>query len=223
MSRISVARAGGVTTGALLISCVTDHGSVSHPYFSSHGLRAGPDSARNLGDAVHFLCALHGRFPGVIDLAAARTLEAPARIWLSEAEPAVSVERHYLSQLAVAVGSVPSTPGGRSSEAAMVHQRNALSTLAQSDRRGCALGAALAFALDWNRIRSLLDRVAERVGMDPPPCQLGNDDELRLVAEAAGDSPALERALLFGAQQLALQHRGVWDLLEARQQARLDS
>jgi hypothetical protein len=31
----------------------------------------------------------------------------------------------------------------------------------------------------------------------------------------------MERAILFGAQQLALQHRSLWDLLEARRQARL--
>jgi hypothetical protein len=29
--------------------------------------------------------------------------------------------------------------------------------------------------------------------------------------------------LLFGAQQLSLQHRGLWDLLEARHQARLEA
>ncbi len=30
----------------------------------------------------------------------------------------------------------------------------------------------------------------------------------------------LERAMLFGAQQLFAQHRGLWDLLEARASAR---
>jgi hypothetical protein len=33
-------------------------------------------------------------------------------------------------------------------------------------------------------------------------------------------SPAMERAISFGAQQILAQHRGLWDLLEARQLAR---
>jgi hypothetical protein len=33
-------------------------------------------------------------------------------------------------------------------------------------------------------------------------------------------APSAERAMQFGAQQLLLQHRGLWDLLEARRDAR---
>jgi hypothetical protein len=40
------------------------------------------------------------------------------------------------------------------------------------------------------------------------------------LIEAAG-TPAIERAILFGAQQLLVQHRGLWDLLEARAEARV--
>jgi hypothetical protein len=36
------------------------------------------------------------------------------------------------------------------------------------------------------------------------------------------DGPAMERAISFGAQQLFSQHRGLWDLLEARCVARGD-
>ncbi|MGZ8285400.1 MAG: DUF6975 family protein [Allosphingosinicella sp.] len=32
--------------------------------------------------------------------------------------------------------------------------------------------------------------------------------------------PQVQRALLFGAQQILVQHHGLWDLLEARQQSR---
>jgi hypothetical protein len=37
------------------------------------------------------------------------------------------------------------------------------------------------------------------------------------------DSPSFERAMSFGAQQLLAQHRGLWDLLEARQAARAEA
>jgi len=53
----------------------------------------------------------------------------------------------------------------------------------------------------------------------PRPCSLGDAALLREVADGAAES---ERALLFGAQQLALQHRALWDLLEAREQARAE-
>lgn len=221
MASVSVAKAEGAGTGARLSACVAEHGSAAHPYFVSETLVSGPDSARNLADAVHFLCALHGRHPGVIDLAAGRASESEARAWLNAASEAMAVERLYLTRLAVAVGPAPSTPGGAASEAAVLAQRNALSTLAQSDRNGCALGTALAFAIDWAPIRRLLDSAAQRVGIDAPPCRLGEQAALKPVVDGGGESPAAERALLFGAQQLALQHRGLWDLLEARHQARI--
>lgn len=221
MTSVSVAKAAGAGTGELLLVCVADHGSAGHPYFASEALVAGADSARNLADAVHFLCALHGRHPGIVDHAAGRTVDPDARAWLVAAGDAMAGERLYLTRLAVAAGPAPSTPGGSEAEAAVVAQRGALATLAQSDRHGCALGAALAFAADWSPVRGLLDAAARRLGVDAPPRRLGQADELRALADAAGRSAAAERAMLFGAQQLALQHRGLWDLLEARREARV--
>lgn len=221
MVSLSVAKAAGAGTGELLFACVAEQGSAAHPYFSSEALASGPDSARNLADAVHFLCALHGRHPGVVDHAAARTIEAEARTWLNGAGEAMATERLYLTRLAVAAGPVPSTPGGGEAESAVIAQRGALATLAQSDRKGCALGAALAFAADWAPIRGLLDAAARRLGVEAPPRLLGMLDQLRAIADRAGETAAAERAILFGAQQLALQHRGLWDLLEARREARI--
>ena len=82
MASVSIAKAGGASTGALIVACVAEYGSLSHPYFSSPDLVGGPESARNLADAVHFLCALHGRHPGIIDHAAIRAVEPVARAWL---------------------------------------------------------------------------------------------------------------------------------------------
>ena len=117
MASVSVAKASGAGTGALLFACVAEHGSAVHPYFCGETLSTGPDSARNLADAVHFLTTLHGRHPGVVDLAGGRALEPAARAWLSAAGEAMAVERLYLTRLAVAVGPVPSTPGAAGSTA----------------------------------------------------------------------------------------------------------
>lgn len=224
MASVSVEKAGGQRTGALLFACVAEQGSAAHPWFGSGALLAGPDSSRNLADAIHFLSALHGRLPGIVELASLRSIEPATRAWLNEAGEAMAVERQFLSRLAVAAGPVPGTPGGARGEAAVIAQRGAISTLGQSDRRGCALGAALAFAADWGPVRSLLDSAARRLGLDVPPAMLGHPEALLTLADEAGAAnPAVSRAMLFGAQQLALQHNGLWDLLESRHQARRDS
>ena len=47
--------------------------------------------------------------------------------------------------------------------------------------------------------------------------------DLRDTARLAGtvaDSPAIERAMVFGAQQLIAQHNGLWDLMAARAASR---
>ena len=220
MASLSVVKASGARTGALLSACVAEHGSAAHPYFSGQRLNEGEDALRNLADAIHFLCALHGRHPGVIDHAAGRIADPAARHWLLSAGEAMAVERRHLTRLAVAAGPMPSTPGCGESEAAVIGQRSALSTLAQSDRKGCALGAALAFALDWSSVRAVLDHAARRLGIEIAPCSLGSQAEIHDAADFAAETPSVERAMLFGAQQLALQHRGLWDLLEARASAR---
>jgi hypothetical protein len=218
MASRSVETQSGTRTGLLLAAIVAEHGSETHPWFGSDPLLSGPEASRNLADAIHFLCALHGRHPGVVDHAATRTIDPVGRAWLASAAEAASQERTLLTRLAVAAGPIPSTPGGGGSEAAIQAQRGALATLAQSDRKGTALGAALAFASDWTPIRRLvIQPAAKRLGVDAWPVPFADQEKLRAVADEA---EATERALLFGAQQLALQHRALWDLLEARAQAR---
>lgn len=220
MASVSVDSANLARTGELLLACVAGHGTASHDYFAGEAMLKGYESARNLADAIHFLCALHGRAPGIVDLAAVRTVDAGPRAWLGQAADAMAAERRYLTRLSVGVGAIPSTPGGATSETAILAQRGALATLASSDRRGCALGAALAFAADWASIRRILDAAATRLGIEAPAASFGDLESLRAVADEAGEAPAVRRALLFGAEQLALQHRGLWDLLEARALAR---
>lgn len=207
------------SAGALIAMCVAEAGSTAHRWFAENAVHG----SRDIADAIHFLCVLHGRHPGVVELAALRATEPAARAWLGDAAEAMADERRYLAKLAVAAGGAPSTPHSGQSETAVAAQRAALATLAQSDRHGCAIGAALAFALDWRSIRNVLDAAANRLGVDVPPFGLGGPDEIRLVADVIGESALAERALLFGASQLVRQHWGLWDLLEARRQARANN
>jgi hypothetical protein len=76
--------------------------------------------------------------------------------------------------------------------------------------------------MDWSSIRPVLEAAARRFGADIPPIGHENRASVAAFAEAYAASPAIERAALFGAEQIAVQHHGLWDLLEARQQARAD-
>jgi len=210
----------GAQAGNLLFACVAEHGSASHPYLSSEELLKGPDASRNLADLVHFLCVLHGRYPGVIDHAANRTVEPLARTWFTLAIDGFAVERGFLTRLAVAAGPLPSTPAAGDSDAALRQQRHAITMLAQSERNGCALGAAMALVIDWAALRAALSNAANRFGIDVPDYRLMDVEAVRSLADGLDSNPAIRRALMFGAQQIALQHRGLCDLLEARQQAR---
>lgn len=202
------------------MALVRAEGSAAHSHPRSEAMSVGAETARNVADAVHHLCLLHGRHPGVIDHATARTAEAPLRAFLEEAAEAFAHERGLLTRLVVAVGPLPSTPGQADSEAAVLAQHHAIDMLAQSDRNGCALGAALALLADWSAVRPVLAVAAGRLSVETESCTLPGDGAIRDAVAAAALNPATERAMLFGAQQIVAQHRGLWDLLEARAIAR---
>ena len=221
MASASVETAGGPLAGALLLGRLAEHGSGAHPYAAAAAAGPkGPAAARDLADLIHYLCLLHGRYPGLVDHASARVAEPAARAWLTGAIYAFAGERAYLARLAVAAGPVPSTPGSGGSDAAVLGQRHAMETLASSERRGCALGAAMALVLDWAAVRHCLDSAARRFGVDSPAFAAADPAEVAALADLQADSAPARRALLFGAEQILVQHRGLWDLLEARRDAR---
>ncbi|MFZ3484698.1 DUF6975 family protein [Sphingomonas sp. 3-13AW] len=203
---------------SVVSSLASRDGSAGHPQLTALA-RAACD-ARDVADAAHYLCILHARLPGVIEHAAAHSDFDFARGWLMDAAAGFAQERAYLVALAAAAGPVPSTPGQANTEAAIAAQRHAIEMLAQSERRGCALGAAIALVLDWPAIRASLDAAAARLTLAPPspalPEPAATADLITLLAASRG----VERAMLFGVEQLLAQHRGLWDLLEARSEAR---
>ena len=122
MASVSVAKASGAGPGPCCSPASPNMAAPPILISFEPGRCAG---APNLADVVHFLCALHGRHPGIVDLAAARIVDPAGRAWLASAAEAAAAERLYLTRLAVAAGPVPSTPGGGGSEAAIA-QRSAL-------------------------------------------------------------------------------------------------
>ena len=179
-----------------------------------------PEAAlRDIADAVHALAVVHGAFPGVVDHAGAVARDAAMTEWLDAAAHAMAAERGLLARLTSLVGPRPSTPGQRDCETAVIAQRHALEMLARSDRNGCAVGAAIAFVLDWKEVRLLLLRCSDRIGFEAPDVFAAAQTAPALLRRLHLE-PGAERAVVFGAQQMLAQHRGLWSLLEARAAAR---
>ena len=211
-----------VSVAEAQLARVAGEGCARHPHVNALLEASGPYCARDLADAVHLLCSLHGRYPGLIEVALQRCPKGQARTWLDRASEGFERERLYLVRLTSSVGPLPSTPGAAETESSLVSARHALETLATSERKGCALGAATALVGDWWPIRRVLDRAAARVGLECPAPSLPDESSVIEVIHRASDTTASERALAFGGEQLLLQHRALFDLLEARAEARGD-
>lgn len=203
-------------------SLVHEEASAGHPHLIALSRLTDADAARSAADALHHLRTAHGRHPGVIDHAALHVAGREMRAALHDLADSFASEREYLARLAVAAGALPSTPGHAETMSSVVAQRHAIDMLARSERQGVAVGAALALALDWHAIRPALDAAAARFGVPVAPMRLPVERTLIALSDAACPTPATQRALLFGAQQIAAQHRGLLMLLEARALARLD-
>lgn len=221
MASASLGTAPASRAGEALAAAVRAEGSAAHPWADAPGLLKAPDAARNLADLVHYLCVLHGRYPGVVDHASLRTTDPDARGWLANAAYAFAGERAFIARLAAAAGPVPSTPGAADSDAVVQAQRHAIEMLAQSERAGCALGAAMAVVLDWAVVRRALDAAAARFGVEAPAFAAPDPEATVALADrfAAASAPTA-RALMFGARQILALHHGLFDLLESRAQAR---
>lgn len=223
MSGEAAARQEFQQTSMVVKALVSADGTASHPYAAQSAAGQPSDLTRSLAalaDAAHYLCMLHGRYPGVIDHAATRIADNAVRDWLIRAAAGFAGERTFLTQVSVAVGPQPSTAGQADTDAAIVQQRHALDMLAQSDRHGCAIGAAVALVLDWVAVRRILDMAALRAGIEPRRGELPTLGETLNVVDALCVDESTSRAFLFGGRQLIGQHRGLWDMLQSRAAAR---
>ena len=203
--------------GSIAALAVSD-GCAHHPLM--HRLVTPGVAGRDLADAVHALCAVHGRLSDIFEEAGRRSVPGMDNDWLAAATEAFGIERAYLARLTAAVGPLPSTPGQAESDASFAAQRHAFDMLARSDRTGCAIGAALALVIDWHAFRRILDAAADRAGLIFVPSQLPDEIAIAQIATAPGVAAPIRRAIAFGAQQTFAQHRGLCDLIDARAIAR---
>lgn len=203
-----------------LCAHVQEHGSGSTPFFSANRNGQLTLSGGDKADVAHYLCMLHGRHPGVIDHAATKSIDEEVRDWFAQALDAFAIERGFLTKLTVAAGPISGVATKDDSSAAILGQRKAIEMLAQSERRGCALGTAFALAIDWWDIREILNQMALRLGIEPPQCALPDADTTAHLANIVVKTPEIRRAVNFGADQMLGQHRGLWQLMHARKRAR---
>ncbi len=203
-----------------LVDHVAEHGTQSASYIETIESDFTALSGADIADIAHFLCVLHGRHPGVVDHAATKTADVVAREWLVEAMDGFSAERAFLTTLTVAAGPISGVRTEDQSNATVLAQRKALEMLSQSDRNGCALGASFALVLDWQAIRPLLEKVAIKLGIEPRKAILPSAEATHVLNTELSQSSAVERAINFGVDQILTQHRGLWQLLEARKNAR---
>ena len=181
-------------------------------------LRASVKNARGalIADIAHFINISHGRHPGIIDHAANRLVDDSARKWLAAAIDGFAVERRFLNALTVAAGPIRRHVGQDKITALIGVQARNFEMLATSERRGCPAGAALAFVIDWQETRQLLERISLHIGLEPPKVALPGVDSCASVATGLATNDAYIRAMGFGAQQLLAQQRGLWKLIAAR-------
>src|SRR3954453_22731332 len=172
-----------VSVAEAQLARVAGDGCARHPHLNALLEASGPHAGRDLSDAIHLLCSLHGRYPGLVELALQHCPKGPAQSWLGHASEAFERERLYVVRLTSAVGPLPSTPGAAQTEATLAAARHALEILAHSERKGCARGAATAVCGDWWPIRRLLDRAATRAGLQCPAPSLPDEGSILEVID----------------------------------------
>jgi len=173
----------------------------------------------DVADMAHYLCLLHGRYPGLMDNLADRMVASEDSFYIELAER-FTAERRLLTDLTVAAGPVGRLVGEDQSMTVVEQLRVAIDLLARSDREGCALGAAAALLIEWKHARPALDAIARRLSVKTTDIDL--DDYITRMYERIASHPKerQQRAIIFGINQLTHQHEQFWLLLNNRCAAR---
>lgn len=173
----------------------------------------------DIADVCHYLCILHGRYPGVMDSLSDRMVGAGDPFY-SELAERFTAERRLLTDLTVAAGPIGRLTGEDRSMNMVEQSRVAIDLLARSDREGCALGAAAALLTEWKHIRPALEAIARRLGVTTG--ELNHESLNTQMLERVTSLPEKrqKRAIAFGIKQFFHQHEQFWLLLNNRCAAR---
>ena len=82
------------------------------------------------------------------------------------------------------------------------------------------MGASFALVQDWKSIRPLLEKIALKLNTQPRTDILPSIESTEALQADLSQSAGVERAINFGVDQILSQHRGLWQLLAARRNAR---
>lgn len=173
-----------------------------------------------VADIAHYLCVAHGKHPGIIEHAMSKIIDDCSREWLVKAADGFTRERIYLAELTVAAGPITRIIGQDETDMLIVNQSKHYKMLASSDRKGCPIGAAAAFIIDWYHIRQLMDIMALTLNITIPSNSLPTDDETAMMINKYAISDNITRAVNFGADQILSQQRAFWNLIKARSTSR---
>lgn len=191
-------------------------GATGHEFVAalSQGRRL---SRSTFADVAHLLGLLHGNRPSVFEIVSQSPL-VPSPAWLHAAMRAFAREREVVAQLILITGPPPSRAGQTSVEMSVTATRNALATLAGSDRLGCAIGAAVALLLDWEAISAAVRQIGREfdVNLADRHDEWPSRHESLGAVELAASLPGGERAVRFGFQTLLGQHFDFWNIIQCR-------
>ena len=84
-----------VSVAEAQLARVAGEGCARHPHLLALIESSGPSSGRDLADAVHLLCSLHGRYPGLIELVMSCCPSGDVQHWLTRAAEGFERERLY--------------------------------------------------------------------------------------------------------------------------------
>lgn len=200
-----------------LLGLLSTSGSASHEFVALLNRNPHMIARPTLADVMHHLGILHGRRPGMFDIIA-NASPAICNDWLLAASRCFAAERDLIARLVVALGPPPSRIGQTRVSVAVDAARNALLTLAGSERLGCAIGAASALLLDWENIALFLRQLAVRFEIPGHDKISPWPDRAATIAvlEAAAGLPSGPRAVAFGFKTLLAQHQAFWDIVQTR-------
>lgn len=173
-----------------------------------------------IADIAHYLCIAHGRHPGIIEYAMSKIVDDYSRNWLIKAADGFTRERIYLTELTVAAGPISRTTGQDETDMLIVNQAKHYQMLASSERKGCSIGAAATFIIDWHQIREVIDIAALQLNINIPSNILPSIIETQEMIDKFADNPNIIRAINFASDQILSQQRAFWNIINARSIAR---
>lgn len=174
----------------------------------------------DVADLAHALTVTHGGLPNIFDLASLRSDAQSLRNHLVTCSNSFQDWRRFLSALTSKAGPAPSLTDDAAHMVSLVQTKQGIQLLGESERKGCAIGAAFAMLNDWQIVLPESFKFAARLdiveGIALPPRTSAIIEEMECLEPSAAEL----RAMSFGADQFYQLNDAFFRHLEARRKAR---